>query len=45
MKTKREMQRRECREMVEIDCSSGPHHRDFVYRVLTFPTFLPVFLE
>lgn len=38
MKTKREMQGRECREMVEIDCSSGPRHRDFIYRI---PTSLP----
>ena len=33
MKTKRETEGRGYREMLEIDCSTGPRHRDFIYRI------------
>lgn len=39
MKTKRETEGRGYREMLEIDCSTGPRHRDFIYRIQTPPTF------
>lgn len=38
MKTKRETERRACGEMVEIDCSTGLQHKDFIYCVPTSPT-------
>lgn len=35
----KETEGRGCREMVEIDCSTGPRHNDFIYYIPTSLTF------
>lgn len=38
-------ERRACREMVEIDCITGPRHRDFIYCIPTSPRYIFALLD